>query len=94
MVGTIHNIVGNISFFAFPIAVILLSLGMRKDERWRSFRIPALTLAGIVVLTVVLTMVGFNIGIGFGVTQRLANLAVMLWMLVVALHLRSIPTAP
>ena len=94
MVGTIHNIVGNISFFAFPIAVILLSLGMGKDERWRSFRIPALTLAGIVVLTVVLTMVGFNIGIGFGVTQRLANLAVMLWMLVVALHLRSIPTAP
>ena len=94
MNGIIHNIAGNISFFGFPIAVILLSLGMGKDERWRSFRIPALALAGIVVLTVVLTMVGFNVGIGFGVTQRLANLAVMLWMLVVALHLRTIPTDP
>lgn len=90
MNGIIHNIVGNLSFFSFPIAVILLSLGMGKDERWRSMRLPALALSGVVVLTVVLTMVGFNLGIGFGVTQRLANVAVLLWMVVVALRLRSI----
>jgi Protein of unknown function (DUF998) len=89
-VGTIHNIVGNILFFGFPIAVILLSLGMGKDERWRSLRLPALALAGVVVLTVILTMVGFNLGIGFGVTQRIANVAALVWMLVVALHLRSV----
>jgi uncharacterized protein DUF998 len=89
-VGAIHNIVGNIAFFGFPIAAILLSLGMGKDERWRSFRRPALALAGVVVLTVILTMVGFNIGIGFGVIQRLFNVAAMLWMLMVALHLRSL----
>jgi hypothetical protein len=90
MVGTIHNIVGNISFFAFPIAVILLSLGMGKDERWRSFRRPALALSIVVVLTVILTIVGFNLGIGFGVTQRVANVTALVWMLVVALHLRSL----
>jgi hypothetical protein len=89
-VGAIHNIVGNIGFFGFPIAVILLSLGMGKDERWRSLRLPALALAGVVVLTVILTMVGVNIGIGYGVAQRLFNVAAMLWMLVVALHLRSL----
>jgi hypothetical protein len=89
-VGAIHNIVGNIGFFGFPSAVILLSLGMGKDERWRSLRLPAFALAGVVVLMVILTMVGFNIGIGFGVTQRLSNVAAMLWMLVVALHLRSL----
>jgi hypothetical protein len=89
-VGAIHNIVGNIGFFGFPIAVIPLSLGMRKDERWRSLRLPALALAGVVVLTVILTMVGVNIGIGYGVAQRLFNVAAMLWMLAVALHLRSL----
>jgi hypothetical membrane protein len=89
-VGTIHNIVGNISFFGFPIAVILLSLGMGKDERWRSFRRPALALSMVVVLTVILTIVGFNLGIGFGVTQRIANVAALVWMLAVALHLRSV----
>ena len=90
MVGTIHNIVGNISFFGFPIAVILLSLGMGKDEQWRSFRRTALAVSVLVVLTVILTMVGFNIGLGFGLTQRLANVTALAWMLLVALHLRSL----
>jgi hypothetical membrane protein len=88
--GTIHNIVGNISFFCFPIAAILLSLRMGKDEQWRSLRRPAFALSIVVGLTVILTIAGFNLGIGFGVTQRVANLAVLVWMLVVALHLRSV----
>jgi len=88
-VGTIHNIVGNLSFFAFPIAAILLSLGMGKDERWHSFRRPALAVSFAVVLTVILTIVSSNIGL-LGVTQRLANVTALLWMLVVALHLRSV----
>jgi hypothetical membrane protein len=88
--GTIHTIVGNISFFCFPIAAILLSLRMGNDEQWRSLRRPALALAIVVVLTVILTIAGFNLGIGFGVTQRVENVAVLVWMLVVALHLRSV----
>jgi hypothetical membrane protein len=88
--GTIHNIVGNISFIGFPIAVILLSLGMGKDEQWRSFRRSALALSFVVVLTVILTIVGSNLGIGYGVTQRIANVAALVWMLAVALHLRSV----
>src|SRR5919106_7003483 len=88
--GIIHNIVGNISFIGFPIAVILLSLGMGKDERWRSFRRPALALSLVVVPTVILTIVGFKLGIGYGVTQRIANVAGLVWMLAVALHLRSV----
>jgi hypothetical membrane protein len=88
--GIIHNIVGNIAFFGFPIAVILLSLGMGKDERWRSFRRPALALSLVVVLTVILTIGGSNLGIGFGVTQRIANVAALVWMLAVALRLRSV----
>jgi hypothetical protein len=63
---------------------------MGKGERWRSFRRPALALSIVVVLTGILTIAGFNLGIGFGVTQRVANVAVLVWMLVVALHLRSV----
>ena len=88
--GIIHNIFGNISFFGFPIGVILLSLGMGKDERWRSFRRPALAVSLVVVLMVILTIVGSNIGIGYGVTQRIFNVTALAWMLLVALHLRSL----
>jgi hypothetical protein len=88
-VGTIHNIVGNIAFFVFPIAAILLSLGMGKDEQWRSFRRTALAVSFAAVLTVILTIVSSNIGL-FGLTQRLANFTVLLWILLVGLRLRSV----
>ena len=88
-IGTIHNIVGNISFFGFLAAVILLSWSMGKDEQWRSIRRPALALALVVLGMAVLTIVGANIGIGFGVGQRLFNVTSMGWMLLVALRLRS-----
>ena len=89
MNGTIHNIVGNISFFGFLGAVILLSWSMGKDEQWRSIRRPALALALVVLGMAVLTIVGANIGIGFGVGQRLFNVTSMGWMLLVALRIRS-----
>lgn len=88
IVGTIH-IVGNVSFFGLPIAVLLLSLGMDKDERWRSLRRPALAVSLAVVLTVILTIVGSNIGL-FGATQRIANVTGLVWMLVVAIRLGSL----
>jgi hypothetical protein len=66
---------------------------MGKDERWRSFRPPALVVAFAVVFTVILTIVGSNIGL-FGVTQRIANATQLLWILLVALRLRSIAQGP
>jgi hypothetical protein len=63
---------------------------MGKVEQWRSLRRPALALSIVVVLTVILTIAGANLGIGYGVAQRIANVAVMVWMFVVALHLRSV----
>jgi hypothetical protein len=63
---------------------------MGKDEQWRSIRRPALALSIVIVLTVILTIAGSNLGIGFGVAQRVFNVAVLVWMLVVALHLRSV----
>jgi len=89
-IGIIHNVVGNIAFFGFLAAVILLSWSMGKDEQWRSIRRPALALALVVLGMAVLTIVGANIGIGFGVAQRLFNVTSMGWMLLVALCLRSI----
>ena len=63
---------------------------MGKDEQWRSLWRPALALSIVVVLTVILTIAGANLGTGYGVAQRIANVAVMVWMFIVALHLRSV----
>ena len=79
--GLVHNIAGNISFFCFPPAAILLSVGMGKDERWRALKRPALALALIVLVEAILVMVSANVVGGFGIAQRLFLFTTVLWML-------------
>jgi len=86
--GIVHNIAGNISFFCFPPAVILLSMGMGKDERWRSLNRPALALSLVVLVEAILVMVSANVVGGFGLAQRLFLLTTVLWMLLAAIWLR------
>ena len=86
--GIVHNIAGNISFFCFPPAVILLSMGMGKDERWRSLKRPALALSLVVLVEAILVMVSANVVGGFGLAQRLFLLTSVLWMLLAAIWLR------
>ncbi len=90
--GTIHNIAGNISFFCFPPAVILLSSGMGKDGRWRSLQRTSLTLSLVVLVGAILVIVSANVVGGFGIAQRFFLLTTVLWMLLVAFRLRSITT--
>ena len=87
--GIIHNIAGNISFFCFPLAAILLSSGMGKDERWRSLKRPALVLSLVVLVGAILVMVSANVVGGFGIAQRLFLLTTVVWMLLAAIRLRS-----
>ena len=54
------------------------------------FGVPRLRCQLWSILTVILTIVGANLGIAYGVAQRVANVAVVVWMFVVALHLRSV----
>ena len=86
--GIVHNIAGNISFFCFPPAVILLSMGMGKDKRWRSLKRPALALSLVVLVEAILVMVSANVVGGFGLAQRLFLLTTVLWMLLAAIWLR------
>ena len=86
--GLVHNIAGNISFFCFPPAAILLSLGMGRDERWRSLKRPALALSLVVLAGAILVMVSANVVGGFGIAQRLFLLTTVLWMLLAAIRLR------
>jgi Protein of unknown function (DUF998) len=87
--GLIHNIAGNISFFCFPPAAILLSLSMGKDERWSSLKRPALALGLLVLVEAILVMVSANVVGGFGIAQRLFLFTTVLWFLLVAIRLRS-----
>jgi hypothetical protein len=65
--GLVHNNAGNISFFCFPPAAILLSMGMGEDRRWRSLKRPALALSLVVLAGAILVMASANVVGGFGI---------------------------
>ena len=63
--------------------------GTRRDTKNATTLMKAPD-AIVVVLTVTLTIAGANLGVGFGVIQRGANIAVMVWMFIVVLHVRPV----
>jgi hypothetical protein len=86
--GTLHNTFGSIAFFAFPPAAILLSWRIRKDERW-SIQPGALVLSLVVLAAAVFTVMSDALGI-LGLGQRTFLVTAPLWMLLMAIGLRSV----
>lgn len=77
--GVLHDVLGNIAFFAFPIAVGLLTRTLR--ERW-TFASPA---AVLVIVTTGLLLLGESIDLGmYGLLQRVYLAMCSLWMLAAA----------
>ncbi|HJT56066.1 MAG TPA: DUF998 domain-containing protein [Ktedonobacteraceae bacterium] len=89
--GRIHLLVAFIAFVSVAIGELLLSLRFSMDERWRSMRTPALTIASLTLIALVLPFAGPFIGLGSigGVLERLFLGLALLWILLVALRLRS-----
>jgi hypothetical protein len=77
--GTVHNIVGNIAFFALPVAAVLVTRLLGRRSKILSW---LLVLSAVVVLTS-----GF--AGGFGIAQRLYLVLSSLWMLFAALDVKA-----
>ena len=90
--GLIHLFVAFIAFVSVAIGEFLLSLRFSVDERWQSIRTPALTIAILALIALLLLFVGPSLGlknIG-GLLERLFLGLALLWILLVALRLRSL----
>jgi hypothetical protein len=86
--GMIHDAAALFAFLCIPVAAILLAVSFQRDERWRRFYRRALVLAALVALGLFMFFVSFEIG-AVGFYQRIFVGLVLLWMLLVALRLRS-----
>jgi Protein of unknown function (DUF998) len=77
--GQIHNLLGNLTFFLFPVAALLLLRGLRS----RSGRL-APTTAVLVAIATVGVLLANAVG-GFGLAQRAYLVLCALWLLLAAL---------
>lgn len=88
--GVIHLFVALIAFICGAIGELLLALHFPKDDRWHSLRTPALTIAILAIIALVVLLLGAFPHM-YGLVERVFIGLVLLWMLVVALRLRFFP---
>jgi uncharacterized protein DUF998 len=87
--GVIHWTAAGVSFASIMIAAFILSRCFKTDERWQAFQRSTLVLAMAMVVALllygVLALVGW-----IGVGQRIYIAVSLMWLLFVAVGLRSI----
>lgn len=91
--GTIHRINGPLAFLCATIGTILVSWRFKQDEKWRPFHRTALILSLVMLVAFVGTFLSIATQSGFaGLTQRIDLIALVTWMLLTAVRLRSLAT--
>ncbi len=90
--GLIHLVVALLAFIGGAVGELVLSRNFTKDERWRSLSIVATVIAILAIIMFFPTTMGlffhFLHHIG-GLVEQIFIGLVLLWMLVVAFHIRS-----
>jgi hypothetical protein len=74
--GAVHDLLGNLAFFALPIAAALLARVL-QERGWR-FAMPAAM--AVILATLLLPALGETLG-AFGLLQRISLVVASLWML-------------
>ncbi len=87
--GMIHLLLALAAFVCAPIGEILLSVSFGKIEGLKFLRTPALSLAVLSSLMLLLQFRGFR-GMYFGLFERLFIGSVLLWGLVVCVKVRGL----
>jgi hypothetical membrane protein len=89
--GLLHLVLALLAFICGAIGELIVSRSFAKDERWRSLSIIATVIATLAVIMFVPTTTGlffhFLQHIG-GLVERIFIGLVLLWMVVVAIHVR------
>ena len=88
--GEIHDMSFLVNIGSILLAIVLLSLSFGSQPRWRPYRRTALTLAGLVVLAVVLQFLTLHKGAPYGLANRLAVTVLLAWLLTTAIRLRAV----
>lgn len=88
--GEVHESVAVFGYAGLIVAMILLSLHFRHDARWRSFFAPSSGLA-VVGAAASIAMGATSGGDLSGLTQRIMVVPLLLWVLLTALRVRTLP---
>jgi len=93
--GIIHGNAAVLGLLCLVSGTILVSRRFKRDEKWKPFHRTALILSLAMLLTFIVTVVGFALGSDLvGLIQRIFFVAASAWFLLTAARLRSIALEP
>jgi Protein of unknown function (DUF998) len=91
--GDIHEWMASVGYSCLILGALLLSIHFRHDEHWRSYHRPLLALA--LLGTAASIAMALTTHTDFiGLTQRVMALPLLLWVLLTALRLYTLPPHP
>jgi hypothetical protein len=84
----VHNVDAILAFVALPLAPIVVSLGLNRDDRWKPYRSYSLV-TGLLAIGLFLALSAASLGYlgDVGLLQRLFLAVPFLWIEVVAIQL-------
>ena len=91
--GQIHESAADAGYAGLIVAIILLTIHFRRDERWRGYVSASSSLAVLGAGSSIF-MGATGGGDLSGLSQRLMVVPLLLWVVLTALRLRSLPRAP
>jgi len=89
--GHIHTLSFFVNVASIILAIILLTVSCGSDLRWRSYRRISLILFSLVVLAFVLQFLTLRKGAPYGLANRLFIAVLLVWIIVTANRLRTLP---
>jgi hypothetical protein len=90
--GDIHAWTAGVGYSCLIVGALLFSLHFRHDEHWRSYRRPSLALALLGVAASIAMALTTHTDF-LGLTQRAMALPLLLWVLLTAVRLFTLPPA-
>jgi hypothetical membrane protein len=90
--GGLHEISFLVNVGSSVVAVLLLGASFGRDLKWRSFRAPALALAGVILLALVIQFRTLHRGAPYGYANRFFVVALLAWLVSASTWLRAVGT--
>jgi hypothetical protein len=93
LAGEIHESAADFGYAGLIVAIILLTVHFRRDDRWRTYFTASSSLAVLGAGSSV--FMGATSGSDLsGLSQRLMVVPLLLWVVLTALRMRSLPQTP
>lgn len=86
--GVVHILAGVTAFLCIVVAAVRISMRLDRDPQWRAFRRLALLLAFSILVGFIVSIVAQPLG-GRGIGQRIFLGTVLVWLLYMAVRLRT-----